>query len=80
MESLSEAKKNATNQVKTNALAKIKEVKDKQTGDVKRTLEQLSEPGASSWLGALPLEAHGFNLTKNEFRDAISMRYNKSLI
>ena len=78
-ECLSKAKKHATNFVKSTDEQRIKEVKDKQTEDVKRVLVQLSEPGASSWLGALPLEAHGFDLTKSDFRDAISMRYNKPL-
>ena len=31
----------------------------------KRTLQQLSEPGASSWLGDLPLKSQGFNLNLN---------------
>ena len=33
------------------------------------------EPGASSWLSALPVEEHGFCLSKGSFRDAISLRY-----
>ena len=33
------------------------------------------EKGASSWLNALPLSKHGFNLTKTEFRDGIALRY-----
>ena len=43
------------------------------------TLEQLSEPGASSWVGALPLKEQGFNLNKSEFNDALCLRYNKQL-
>ena len=31
--------------------------------------------GASSWLSALPLQDQGFDLSKGEFRDAISIRY-----
>ena len=46
---------------------------------VQRSIEQLSEPGASSWLGALPLDTHGFNLTKSEFQDALCLRYHKQL-
>ena len=33
---------------------------------------QLSKKGASSWLNALPLPKHGFDLTKTEFRDGIA--------
>ena len=46
---------------------------------MKRTLEQLAEPGASSWLGALPLKEQGFNLNKAEFQDAMCLRYDKTL-
>ena len=40
-------------------------------------LEQHAEKGASSWLAALPLEAHNFNLTKSEFHDALALRYKR---
>ena len=33
------------------------------------------QKGASSWLTALPLEEHGFHLTKRQFWDSIRMRY-----
>ena len=56
---------------------KIENVKLSQDANTQRALEQLSEPGASSWLGALPLESQGFNLTKGEFQDALALRYNK---
>ena len=36
-------------------------------------------PGASSWLGALPLSNYGFDLCKGEFQDALCLRYNKQL-
>ena len=54
----------------------VEEVTSKQNPDLRRTLGQLSEPGASSWLNALPLEEQSFNLNKGEFRDALSLRYN----
>ena len=56
--------------------SEITDLKSRQNPDLKRTLEQHSEPGSSSWLGALPLRDHGFNLNKGEFRDALSLRYN----
>ena len=43
--------------------------------EVKYTIQLASEKGASSWLNALPLSKHGFDLTKTEFRDAIALRY-----
>ena len=36
-------------------------------------------PGASSWLGVLPLAKFGFALNKGELRDALSLRYGRSL-
>ena len=52
---------------------------DKQSTHIKRSIEQTAEPGASSWLGALPLQQHGFNLNKCEFQDALCLRYDKPL-
>ncbi len=52
---------------------------DSQTPKVKRTIEQLSQPGASSWLGALPIQEKGFNLTKGKFHDALALRYNRTV-
>ena len=43
--------------------------------EMKHTIQLASEKGASSWLNALPLSKHGFDLTKTEFRDGIALRY-----
>ena len=40
-----------------------------------RWIDCASEPGASAWLTALPIEEHGFCLSKGSFRDALSLRY-----
>ena len=42
---------------------------------LQRAMEVASDEGASHWLSALPLEAHGFALMKGAFRDAICLRY-----
>ena len=55
------------------------EIKTKQTLELQRKIEQISEPGASSWLSALPLTQYGFDLSKAEFHDALNLRYNKRL-
>ena len=39
-------------------------------------LDLASEKGASSWLTSLPLQSFGFLLNKQEFTDALSLRYN----
>ena len=33
------------------------------------------ETGASNWLSSLPTKAKGFSLNKQEFRDAVALRY-----
>ena len=43
--------------------------------EMKYTIQLASEKGASSWLNALPLSKHGFDLTKTEFLDGIALRY-----
>ena len=42
----------------------------------KLQLELASEKGASSWLTALPIQKLGFTLNKQQFSDAMSLRYN----
>ena len=42
----------------------------------KLQLDLASEKGASSWLSSLPLKSFGFVLNKQEFTDAIALRYN----
>ncbi len=54
----------------------LKEIKDKTDPLTKRCLEAATEKGASSWLTCLPLKKFGFILNKQEFRDAIALRYN----
>ena len=77
-EEVSKAKCEAISELKqereTNEL-----IKASQQPNMQRNLEQLSEPGASSWLGAIPLASQGFNLTKCEFQDAIAIRYKKHI-
>ena len=40
-----------------------------------RLMDVACERGASSWLSALPLHSHGFDLHKGMFRDALCIRY-----
>ena len=43
--------------------------------DRQRLIDIACEKGASSWLFALPIREHGFDLHKGAFRDAICIRY-----
>ena len=45
------------------------------TQSLQHSVSLAAERGASTWLSALPLAAHGFHLSKSEFRDAIHLRY-----
>ena len=40
-----------------------------------RLLKAACEKGSSSWLSALPLKKMGYSLNKQDFRDAIALRY-----
>ena len=42
---------------------------------LQRNVQLAQEKGAPSWLSAILISAHGFSLTKAEFRDAIALRY-----
>ena len=45
-----------------------------------RVLDLNSEPGASAWLTALPLAEQGFHLMKQEFWDALHLKYGWKLL
>ena len=70
-----EAKSTTVTQVKKLESIRSSNITNRQSADLQRTLEQLSQPGASSWLGALPIAAQGFNLNKGEFQDSLCLRY-----
>ena len=40
-----------------------------------RKIQTAQETGASNWLTSLPLRAKGFSLNKQEFVDAVALRY-----
>ena len=42
----------------------------------RRAVKQAQEKGTSTWLNVLPLKDQGFVLRKDEFRDALVLRYN----
>ena len=41
----------------------------------KRLLSCAKEKGASSWLSALPIRKFGYSINKQEFKDAVNLRY-----
>ena len=73
------AKTQATTITTTAANDYKKSVMESLSDPTKRSIEQIAQPGASSWLGAYPLKSQGMNLSKEEFQDALCLRYNKNL-
>ena len=78
-EDVKEARTSAHTILKSIAEEKHTIIISNQSVEMARNLEQLSEPGASSWVGALPLKEQGFSLNKSEFNDALCLRYDKPL-
>ena len=56
-----------------------KQIIDNLPEDTKTFVEQARDKGASSWLNALPIEEQRFVMNKEEFRDALRLRYNMPL-
>ena len=56
------------------------EIRNSLSTQLQRTVDLNSEPGASLWLLALPLQDQGFHLTKQEFRDALHLRHDWNLL
>ena len=56
-------------------IERLEEVKNSADEKLKRCIELACEKGSGAWLSALPLQAMGFVLNKQEFRDGIYLRY-----
>ena len=66
-------------QWETEMKQKLRIVEESLPQDTARSMKQAAEKGASSWLSVIPLAEQGFTLNKGEFRDAISLRYNRAM-
>ena len=75
----SDAEKAAMKEVVERKAARLilmqEEVKSSTTEHAQKIIELSSEKGASIWLTSLPLQEYGFRLNKQQFSDAICMRY-----
>ncbi|MEO1765264.1 MAG: hypothetical protein AAFR83_25800, partial [Cyanobacteria bacterium J06629_18] len=58
---------------------KMKEIERFVTPELALKIQLANETGASSWLTSLPIKAKGFNLNKQEFCDALALRYGWSI-
>ena len=54
----------------------LKSILDDLPSDTKPFVVQATEKGASSWLNAIPLKEQDLDLNKEEFTDALRLRYN----
>lgn len=59
--------------------AEIARIDQNTPENTKTYVQQARDKGASSWLNALPIEDMKFTLNKDEFRDALRLRYNLKL-
>ena len=62
-----------------NLAEKTKRIEQSLPDNTLRAVNHAKKKGASNWLSTLPLEEQGFTLTKNEFRDALALRYSKNI-
>jgi hypothetical protein len=46
----------------------------------RRAIQRIAEEKTSAWLTVLPVEKNHFDLSASEFRDALSLRYNRPLL
>ena len=58
---------------------KMETVDDKLSPEMKTQVTQARDKGASSWLNALPIAELDFQLNKEEFHDALRIRYDQKL-
>ena len=56
-------------------IMQLEEIKNGVDEKFRRTIELACEKGAGAWLSALPLQNMGYTLNKQEFKDAIYLRY-----
>ena len=63
------------NEKEESMIALHQEVTDVANQKLRRYLEMAGEKGAGAWLTALPLQSAGYTLNKQQFRDAINLRY-----
>ena len=55
-------------------------VRGRLSSQLQRAVDLNNEPGASSWLLTLPLQEQGFHLNRQEFWDAVHLRYGWKLL
>ena len=54
----------------------IESINESIADDMKPYVKQACDKGASSWLNAFPIREQNLDLNKEEFKDALRLRYN----
>ena len=68
-------KREVASRTRTSTAQAAKEFILTQNTDIQLCVGLAAEKGASAWLTCTPLKAHGFALSKGEFRDGLALRY-----
>ena len=55
--------------------AAMEDVVQNASAGLRNVIDSAREKGSSSWLTCRPLKKYGFNLTEQEFRDGLCLRY-----
>ena len=76
---VNEIKRKITNEQELLISEQALKVKQNQTPHTLKVVQDAKMPGASSWLGVLPLAEFGLALNKGEFSDALSFKYGRPL-
>ena len=64
------------NERRNHQQAEFEVMLNEMNAEMKRKMEALTRKGASNWLTTLPIKERGYALTKQEFWDAVCLRYN----
>lgn len=76
---VAEAKKNVKSEREQQTKQMVTIIEESLPENTARSMKQAAEKGSSSWLSVIPLAEQGFTLNKGEFRDAISLRYDRPM-
>ena len=74
-EALFKLKKDVSKQKQQQFLNEATQIREQLSEQLKRALDLAQEKGASSWLTSIPVQKAGYTLNKEQFRDAVWLRY-----
>ena len=75
-----EVKKSITKEREANLERVFEDIFTKLTSSQQRAILRAKDEKISSWLNVIPVAKHHFDLSAQEFRDALALRYKKTLL